>query len=304
MVDEVRGPLPIKIDSTSNREFRPVPLTEHVARASSEAERRIGEHAKRVGLGRRAFLQSLCGAATTLLTLKDAFALAGNTGGVFSLPKESAFELAAAADALAGDEFIFDIRDSPGRSDRRVASLSRQILGAGFRRRSPRPLRRRGSGRLLFRRSVHQAHIHGQRHRRRRALVRTRIAREQPAVARGSRSRSRSHQPDGRCRATVPPQEGAGHRPAQRQACPAAPQGSGREGQDRALQFQGDRDQPAVHHRRRQRPQASRDQAVARQARSRWSTTWSSARSSPAVPRSRMPACRRARSTRSSWSAA
>ena len=110
MVNEVRGPLPIKIDSTSNGEFRPVPLTEHVARANSEAERRIGEHAKRVGLGRRAFLQSLCGAATTLLTLKDAFALVGNTGGVFSLPKESPFEPAAAADVLGGDEFIFDIQ--------------------------------------------------------------------------------------------------------------------------------------------------------------------------------------------------
>jgi hypothetical protein len=110
MVDELTGPLPIKIDSTSNGEFRPVPLTEHVARANSEAELRIGEHAKRVGLGRRAFLQSLCGAATALLTLKDAFAAVGNTGGLFSLPKESAFEPAAAADVLAGDEFIFDVQ--------------------------------------------------------------------------------------------------------------------------------------------------------------------------------------------------
>jgi hypothetical protein len=110
MVDEVRGPLPIKVDSTSNGEFRPVPLTRDVARANSEAKRRIGEHAKRVGLGRRAFLQSLCGAATTLLTLKDAFALVGNTGGVYSLPKESTFEPAAAADVLAGDEFIFDVQ--------------------------------------------------------------------------------------------------------------------------------------------------------------------------------------------------
>ena len=110
MVDEVRGPLPIKVDSTSNGEFRPVPLTRDVARANSEAKRRIGEHAKRVGLGRRAFLQSLCGAATTLLTLKDDFALVGNTGGVYSLPKESTFEPAAAADVLAGDEFIFDIQ--------------------------------------------------------------------------------------------------------------------------------------------------------------------------------------------------
>ena len=74
MVGELIGPLPIKVDSTSNGEFRPVPLAEHVARADREAERRIGEHAKRVGIGRRAFLQSLCGAATTLLTLNKAFA--------------------------------------------------------------------------------------------------------------------------------------------------------------------------------------------------------------------------------------
>ena len=42
----MRGPLPVKVDATSNGEFRPVPLTEHVARANSEAELRIGEHAK------------------------------------------------------------------------------------------------------------------------------------------------------------------------------------------------------------------------------------------------------------------
>jgi uncharacterized protein len=110
MADDLRGPLPIKVDSTSNGEFRPVPLEEHVARANSGAELRIGEHAKRVGMGRRAFLQSLCGAATTLLTLKDAFAATGNIGGVYDIPKESAFEPAAAAEALAGDEFIFDVQ--------------------------------------------------------------------------------------------------------------------------------------------------------------------------------------------------
>ena len=110
MVDEVRGPLPVKVDATSNGEFRPVPLAEYVARANSEAEVLIGEHAKRVGLGRRAFLQSLCGVATTLLTLNKAFAAIGNTGGVFRLPKEGAFETAAAAEVLAGDEFIFDVQ--------------------------------------------------------------------------------------------------------------------------------------------------------------------------------------------------
>src|SRR5688572_30660114 len=110
MADELRGPLPVKVDPTSNGEFRPVPLPEHVACANSEAERRIGEHARRVGLGRRAFLQSLCGAATTFLTLNEAFAARGNTGGLFHVPNEGAFEAAAAEDALAGDEFIFDVQ--------------------------------------------------------------------------------------------------------------------------------------------------------------------------------------------------
>jgi hypothetical protein len=110
MANEVRGPLPIKVDSTSNGEFRPVPLIEPVARANREAERRIGEHAHRVGLGRRAFLQSLCGAASTLLTFNEAFAALSNTGGFFRVPKEGAFEAAAATEALDGDEFISDVQ--------------------------------------------------------------------------------------------------------------------------------------------------------------------------------------------------
>ena len=110
MANEMRGRLPVKVDSTSNGEFRPVPLNEPVARANRDAERRIGEHARRVGIGRRAFLQSLCGAATTLLTLNEAFASIGNTGGLFHVPDEGAFETAAAAEALAGDEFIFDVQ--------------------------------------------------------------------------------------------------------------------------------------------------------------------------------------------------
>ena len=43
-------------------------------------------------------------------------------------------------------------------------------------------------------------------------------------------------------------QEGERHRPAQRQARAAAPEGSRRKGQDRAVLDDADRDQPAVHH--------------------------------------------------------
>ena len=45
-------------------------------------------------------------------------------------------------------------------------------------------------------------------------------------------------------------QEGERHRSARRQARAAAPEGGGREGQDRAVVDDADRDQPALHHRR------------------------------------------------------
>ena len=51
-------------------------------------------------------------------------------------------------------------------------------------------------------------------------------------------------------------QEGPGDRPARRQDGPAAPEGSGRKGQVRALHLHGDRHQPPLHHRRRHRSQA------------------------------------------------
>jgi uncharacterized protein len=102
--------LPIKVDPTSNGEFRPVPLTRTLAHANALAREQIGTHARRLGVGRRAFLQSLCAAAATLGMLNEAFAAQGNTGGSFRLPKEAAYESAAARSPLAGDEFIFDVQ--------------------------------------------------------------------------------------------------------------------------------------------------------------------------------------------------
>ena len=61
--------------------------------------------------------------------------------------------------------------------------------------------------------------------------------------------------------------QGAGHRPAPRQAGAAAAEGSRREGEDRAVVLEGDRDQPAVHHRRRLRAEAPGDEADPGEAR-------------------------------------
>jgi uncharacterized protein len=126
------GRLPIKVDATSNGEFRPVPVGETVARAKALAAERIGEHARRIGVARRAFLQSLCGAATALLTLDQAFAARGNAGGRFRLPEEAALEPAAAESVLAGEEFIFDVQthmvDPAGRWRRNAGQYWEQIL--------------------------------------------------------------------------------------------------------------------------------------------------------------------------------
>jgi predicted TIM-barrel fold metal-dependent hydrolase len=102
--------LPIKLDSTSNGEYAPLPVGGAVARANSLAATRIATNARRAGQSRRAFLTGLCGAATTLLTLNEAFAWRGHRGGFFDLPREAALEPAAAAQAISGREFIFDIQ--------------------------------------------------------------------------------------------------------------------------------------------------------------------------------------------------
>ena len=93
-------------------------------------------------------------------------------------------------------------------------------------------------------------------------------------------------------------QKGAGHRPAPGQARAAAPQGGGREGQDRAVVVGCHRGQPALCHRRPERPQASQHEADAGQAGgagrgSGAARPWARSRRP-----SRTPACRPARSTR------
>jgi len=102
--------LPIKLDSTSNGEFAPIPLepVHHAARRLAFGA--ATANAKRLGLGRRAFLASACGAATTLLAMNAAYARTGPRGGFYELAPESALEGPLARSALDGGEFIFDVQ--------------------------------------------------------------------------------------------------------------------------------------------------------------------------------------------------
>lgn len=104
------GRLPIKLDTTSNGEFRPVPLDAAARRARELAHQAIDHGVRRLATSRRAYLGSLVGAAATLSAFNQAFAAADQRGGFYVLPKESPFELAAAQSVLASDDFIFDVQ--------------------------------------------------------------------------------------------------------------------------------------------------------------------------------------------------
>jgi uncharacterized protein len=109
-VDPEGTRLPIKLDSTCNGEFLPVPLNPAAKHANALAHERVSVAARRAGLSRRGFLVSTCGAAATLAAMNEGFAGAGRSGGYFAVAAEAAFEPELAAAQLGGNEFIFDVQ--------------------------------------------------------------------------------------------------------------------------------------------------------------------------------------------------
>jgi len=108
--DPAGSRLPIKLDTATNGEFEPIPLEAMHHRARRLAFDAATANAKRLGLSRRAFLVSACGAATTLLGMNAAYAAANRRGGFYELPSEAALDIYAARSALDRNEFIFDVQ--------------------------------------------------------------------------------------------------------------------------------------------------------------------------------------------------
>ena len=112
--------LPIKFGPCSNAEYDPEPVLPEVlletmrrARAASE------EHARHLGMSRREFLLSICGAATTLIALDactreahhaNPSSTTSGPGGGYSIPPEASLEPEPAQGAIGGEEFVFDVQ--------------------------------------------------------------------------------------------------------------------------------------------------------------------------------------------------
>lgn len=102
--------LPIKLDSTSNGEFAPIPLAPPQNEANSLAHELATTLAKKLNQPRRTFLKSSCGAAATLLAFNTAFARHGLNGGYYALSADAATEGELAKAEMGGGEFIFDVQ--------------------------------------------------------------------------------------------------------------------------------------------------------------------------------------------------
>jgi predicted TIM-barrel fold metal-dependent hydrolase len=102
--------LPIKLDATSNGEFAPVPLEPVHLHARRLAHEAVDACAKKLGIGRRAFLVSACGAAATLLAFNRAYAADGRRGSYYELDPEAAFDAQLARSTLDRGDFVFDVQ--------------------------------------------------------------------------------------------------------------------------------------------------------------------------------------------------
>ncbi|MBC8026468.1 MAG: amidohydrolase family protein, partial [Steroidobacteraceae bacterium] len=102
--------LPVKLDSTSNGEFAPVPLDDSHRHANHLAREWADELSRRLGKSRRSFLTTMSGAASTLLAFNAAHARAGRNGGFFEIANDAKLDPQLAASQLGKREFIFDVQ--------------------------------------------------------------------------------------------------------------------------------------------------------------------------------------------------
>ena len=132
--DEDDPGLPIKLHPCSNGEYDPPPATAVVREAMRRALVASDDNARRLGMSRRQFLRTACGAATTLAVLAACSKESNggrDTGGTYSLPPDAGVDRDAAESALGGDEFVLDVQGHLLEYDL-DAPVPARWLGAGY----------------------------------------------------------------------------------------------------------------------------------------------------------------------------
>ena len=114
--------LPVEFGPVSNGEYDPEPSLPPVLRETIGRARAWSiANADRLGMSRREFLLSACGAATAFLALNACTAeehradrrrraRRATPGGTYEIPPSASVEPESAFEALGGEEFVFDIQ--------------------------------------------------------------------------------------------------------------------------------------------------------------------------------------------------
>jgi uncharacterized protein len=125
--------LPIKFGPCSNGEFVPPPLSAVEREAIRRARIDCAENARSVGMSRRQFLYTASAAATTLLALQGCLGDSGGSrGGRYRVPPEAHRDNEAARDALAGEEFVFDVQGHHLEYDLMPSTRGEPFFGSVF----------------------------------------------------------------------------------------------------------------------------------------------------------------------------
>ena len=107
--------LPIKFGPVSNGEFHPQPHSPRLKEVIRRTHRLADEKARRLGMSRRQFLNSVTGAAATLFVLgacskEESNSRGERPGGSFDVSEDATEDTATALEELGGEEFIFDVQ--------------------------------------------------------------------------------------------------------------------------------------------------------------------------------------------------
>ena len=101
--------LPIKIDSTTNGETLPLPVKPRHIAVVETAQNAATQAAKSLSMGRRNFMTSAVGVATTLLAFNKVNAAMGESGGFFAEPQEAGLDKQL-AEQTSKKFFTFDVQ--------------------------------------------------------------------------------------------------------------------------------------------------------------------------------------------------
>jgi predicted TIM-barrel fold metal-dependent hydrolase len=104
---------PIAFRPCSNGEYPPAEEDERDRLAERRFREIVDDRSRRLGISRRAFVESACGTAAALAVIGQVYGCADGGEAVFDVPDAMTLDAAQACARLEGDELIFDVQIHP-----------------------------------------------------------------------------------------------------------------------------------------------------------------------------------------------